>query len=387
MLIKKQPLSQPQGENCTHLVHVPFMEYQTVSVDTKNLRLIVRMLAALEWNDLDLSWNKSDYQYDTVILPVMKVWTPELHVTNGILTSMRHTSRDLLAYYDGTIKHNVIINAEVSCEVDLFNFPFADDACPVAIQAWTIDECGIELVLGDLWMVDGTHGDWETQEVAYQQQRGDRNYILVSLRIKYINPFITLLLPSILIMLADVVSFALPLVGGERNCFKVTLVLSFTMFLVILNDVLPGDSFCSPVIRTHFCVCLSFLVLSMLVSMMLTGLASDGKFLFCWCVTGRKKPKVKTSDEQQEVEEVKPDISVIQLNPSDENNQMLRKLVGLLEDQKTEKKDSQIYYNLANKLDKIFFFLYLILGTAYFIAMLYVMVNYECSVNHFAFWY
>lgn len=57
------------------------------------------------------------------------------------------------------------------------------------------------------------------------------------------------MLPSILIVLADIVSFALPLGGGERNSFKVTLVLSFTMFLIILNNVLPGDSQCSPIIR------------------------------------------------------------------------------------------------------------------------------------------
>lgn len=71
----------------------------------------------------------------------------------------------------------------------------------------------------------------------------------VALSIKYLNPFITLLLPTILIVFADVVSFALPLGGGERNSFKVTLVLSFTMFLIILNDELPGDSQCSPIIR------------------------------------------------------------------------------------------------------------------------------------------
>lgn len=71
----------------------------------------------------------------------------------------------------------------------------------------------------------------------------------VSLSIKFLNPFITLMLPSILIVLADIISFALPLGGGERNSFKVTLVLSFTMFLLILNNVLPGDSQCSPIIR------------------------------------------------------------------------------------------------------------------------------------------
>lgn len=78
----------------------------------------------------------------------------------------------------------------------------------------------------------------------------------MSLKIKFTNPFITLLLPSILIIIADVVSFALPLRGGERNSFKVTLVLSFTVFLNILNDELPGDGQCSPIIRKlHSRIC------------------------------------------------------------------------------------------------------------------------------------
>lgn len=33
--------------------------------------------------------------------------------------------------------------------------------------------------LGDLRMVDSTHGDWQTDYVDYQKQRDDRNYIMV----------------------------------------------------------------------------------------------------------------------------------------------------------------------------------------------------------------
>lgn len=40
--------------------------------------------------------------------------------------------------------------------------------------------CGTELVLGDLYMIDGTHGDWETENVELHKQRDDRNYIQVS---------------------------------------------------------------------------------------------------------------------------------------------------------------------------------------------------------------
>lgn len=40
--------------------------------------------------------------------------------------------------------------------------------------------CGTELILGELRMVDGTHGDWRTDYVDYRKQRDDRNYIMVS---------------------------------------------------------------------------------------------------------------------------------------------------------------------------------------------------------------
>lgn len=57
----------------------------------------------------------------------------------SINTDMKHSSQDLLVYSNGTVKHSVTLSAEINCEVNLFNYPFAFDACPVAIQAWTKD--------------------------------------------------------------------------------------------------------------------------------------------------------------------------------------------------------------------------------------------------------
>lgn len=68
------------------------------------------------------------------------------------------------------------------------------------------------------------------------------------------NPFkamVSLVLPSALIMIADLVSFALPLDLGKRSSFKITLVLSFTMFLLILTDNLPDSGPCSPLMREY----------------------------------------------------------------------------------------------------------------------------------------
>lgn len=66
----------------------------------------------------------------------------------------------------------------------------------------------------------------------------------------YLNPFnalVSLVLPTALIMVVDLVSFALPL-DGERNAFKIKLVFSFAMFLLILSKQLPEGGPCSPLI-------------------------------------------------------------------------------------------------------------------------------------------
>ncbi|XP_075999377.1 5-hydroxytryptamine receptor 3A-like [Genypterus blacodes] len=383
-LVKQEFLTQPQSDNCTQKIFVPFIEYETLSVDTKNLILNSRLIAQIRWIDPDLSWDTSVYPFTELVLPVNKVWTPVIKVTNGISTTMLHGSSDLLVYSNGTIEHIVIITAKIDCEVNLFNYPFAGDECPVAIQAWATDTCGMTLVLGQVRLVDGSHGDWETIEVGLQKKRHDRNYIMVRLSTKYKNPFITLLLPTILIIVADVVSFSLPFGGGERNSFKVTLVLSFTMFLIILNDLLPGDSQCSPIIRGHFCVCLILLVLNMLLSMILTRFARDGSFIFScgW----KKSPEISSGKTNQADEEPKLDITVIQPGAKDEES-LLRKVVLFLEALNVKELENDRHLELANKVDKIVFWVYIVIIVVYFTTMFSIMLAYTCEIDHFSFWY
>ncbi|XP_055754791.1 5-hydroxytryptamine receptor 3A-like [Salvelinus fontinalis] len=251
MLIAKEVLSQPQSPSCISNISVPLIVYETLSVDTKDLRFESHLQVMLSWEDPDLSWDTSVYHHNMVVLPVSKIWTPELHVTNGVQTTTKHSNKDLLVHSNGTVEHMVIMNTVVGCEVNLYNYPFASDFCPIAINVWALKGCGMFLNFGKVSKTSANRGDWLTENVKLDAKGGrdDRNYLWVSLKMRSENPFLSLVLPSILIIVSDVVSFALPLGGGERISFKVTLVLSFIMFLIILNDLLPGGGQCSPIIR------------------------------------------------------------------------------------------------------------------------------------------
>ncbi|XP_053708236.1 5-hydroxytryptamine receptor 3A-like isoform X1 [Synchiropus splendidus] len=379
-LMKRNLKPQPQDPTCLHPVEA-FVDYQTIAVDTKKLRLIAMIKADMVWNDPELKWNRSVYPFDQVVLPVDKIWKPEIRVTNGISTTTQHGSHDLVADFNGTVFHSEIIYTEVNCEVNLFNYPFASDECPLALETFMHSGCGAELSIIGVGVLGGAQGDWQTDNAALEEYGNGYNYIRIALSIKHLNPFITLMLPSILLMMADVVSFALPLGGGERNSFKVTLVLSFTMFLIILNDELPGVTACSPIIRTHFCICLVLMVFSMLVSMILTRVAKEGGLIF-GC--SKCRPAENEASKEEVLAEARGDISVVQVN-STSNEESLKKVLKFLEASEAQDADTAKKEAFANKLDKIFFWFYFIATSCYFCGMITVMVHYDCDVNHFDF--
>ncbi|XP_055752770.1 5-hydroxytryptamine receptor 3A-like [Salvelinus fontinalis] len=385
MLIAKEALSQPQSPSCISNISLPLIVYETLSVDTKNLRFESRLQVILSWEDPDLSWDTSVYHHDMVVLPVSKIWTPELHVTNGVQTTMKHGNKDLLVHSNGTVEHMVIMNTVVGCEVNLYNYPFASDFCAIGINVWVLSGCGMFLNFGNVSTTNANRGDWLTEAVELNAKGGrdDRNYLWVSLKMRSENPFLSLVLPSILIIVSDVVSFALPLGGGERISFKVTLVLSFIMFLIILNDLLPGGQ-CSPIIRKHFCFCLVILVLSTLQSMVLTRLANCGTLRPC-SLSKSKDSLLKDTDNE---EVSKSDITVIKLKASEEEkmNTPLQKVVKFLNKMAAQDQKKARRHRFANKVDLICFFIYLTVLIVYAVVILYFSFGSSCEINHLEFW-
>lgn len=61
---------------------------------------------------------------------------------------------------------------------------------------------------------------------------------------------VSLLLPSIFLMVMDIVGFYLPPDCGERVSFKITLLLGYSVFLIIVSDTLPATAIGTPLIGT-----------------------------------------------------------------------------------------------------------------------------------------
>ncbi|XP_037326695.2 5-hydroxytryptamine receptor 3E-like [Pungitius pungitius] len=100
----------------------------------------------------------------------------------------------------------------------------------------------------------------------------------VSVRRRATLYVVNLLIPSCFLITVDLFSFMLPPQNVDRSLFKMTLILGYTVFLLIMNDLLPVTGNTIPLINVFLCLCLSLMVASLLETILITNLLC-GSFL------------------------------------------------------------------------------------------------------------
>ncbi|XP_053509739.1 5-hydroxytryptamine receptor 3A-like [Ictalurus furcatus] len=380
-LVAMELFSPPMPPECTIAVNLTSIQYETLSVDTKTLRFSSRIRIDMEWNDPDLAWIDTEYEFTEIMLPVDKIWTPDITVDNAVKTDVKPVSTDILLRRDGTVQYGIQLYTTVVCGINLFNYPFVQDACPVALNGWNENNCGLDLIYGNVSSVGENRGEWLTKSVELHQdkQNLDRNYLYVSMSTNPFNTIVTLILPSVLIMLADLGSFALPLDGGKRSSFKITLVLSFTMSLLILTDHLPDTGLCSPLIRYHFCFCLIVLVMSLLTSMVFSRFADSGT------IFSRRHSKPCELSNTDRKNEIKKGMSTISVDVA-AKDASIQKIVNFVENIEKRDKETKKRHEYASRFDRACFWGYLCLDIVYVICVIGITRTEFCKINNLDFW-
>ncbi|XP_017316131.1 5-hydroxytryptamine receptor 3A [Ictalurus punctatus] len=376
--IEKQLYSAPQPPDCFINVNLTTIQYETLSFNLQNLQFSSHIKVNMEWTDPDLAWSDSQYNFTEVLLPFNYIWLPNLTVNNAIYTAVEPLSRDILVASDGTVSYGIQMYVTVACDMNLFAYPFIEDTCEVAINGWNQSSCGVKLKYGNIITVGGHQGEWQTKDVELCGE--DTSYLHVTLYLNPFNALVSLVLPTALIMVVDLVSFAIPL-DGERNAFKIKLVFSFTMFLLILSKQLPEGGPCSPLIYYHFCFCLIVLVVSLLVSMMLSQLARTGSI---WPGRPRKSGSgVSVAQQDDAIHQNDTEINSIKANSVDlisdyTSIQKISSFVNNMDKEVTEKKRRQ---DCAKSWDNLFFIIYLALDIIYMFCAFSFFKTQKCRTN------
>ncbi|KAL0600490.1 5-hydroxytryptamine receptor 3E [Plecturocebus cupreus] len=264
-----------------------FRPVTNISVPTRvNISFTMSAILDVVWDNPFISWNPEECEGITKMSVATKnLWLPDIFIIEFM--DVDKTPKDLMAYVsnEGRIRYKKPMKVASICNLDIFYFPFDEQNCTLTFSSflYTVDN----LLLGmekEVWEITDTsrdilqaHGEWEllgiskaTAKMSVGANLYDQITFHVAIRRRPSLYVINLLVPSGFLLVIDALSFYLPVESGSRVPFKITLLLGYNVFLLMMNDLLPTSG--TPLISVYFALCLSLMVVSLLETVLMTHL-------------------------------------------------------------------------------------------------------------------
>uniref|UniRef100_A0A8C8AEY5 5-hydroxytryptamine receptor 3A n=1 Tax=Otus sunia TaxID=257818 RepID=A0A8C8AEY5_9STRI len=272
----------------TTTVAIDLMVYAILSVDEKNQVLTTYIWYRQHWMDEFLRWDPAHFDNLTHIsLPMESIWVPDILINEFVDVGKSPHVPYVYVGHHGEVQNLKPIQVMTACSLDIYNFPFDVQNCSLTFTSWLHHIRDINLSLWrqpELVKFDRSvfmnQGEWELLYVLSHFQefsvKSSDSYaemkFYVVIRRRPLFYTVSLLLPSIFLMVMDIVGFYLPPNSGERVSFKITLLLGYSVFLIIVSDTLPATAVGTPLIGIYFVVCMALLVISLTQTILIVRL-------------------------------------------------------------------------------------------------------------------
>uniref|UniRef100_A0A3P8WE65 5-hydroxytryptamine receptor 3A n=1 Tax=Cynoglossus semilaevis TaxID=244447 RepID=A0A3P8WE65_CYNSE len=270
------------------IVAIDLMVYSILNVDEKNQVLTTYVWYRQSWTDEFLVWDPEDFdEVKQLSLPTANVWVPDILINEFVDVGKSPDIPYVYVTHDGLVRNYKPIQVVTACTLNIYNFPFDVQKCSLTFQSWlhTINDINITLMrspeeLREDKSVFMNQGEWELLHILsnYKIFSVDNDDYYAEMKFHVVirrRPLfytVNLLLPSIFLMVMDVVGFYLPPDSGERVSFKITLLLGYSVFLIIVSDTLPATAIGTPLIGVYFVVCMALLVISLTETVLIVRL-------------------------------------------------------------------------------------------------------------------
>uniref|UniRef100_A0A8C9QWN3 Cholinergic receptor nicotinic alpha 4 subunit n=1 Tax=Scleropages formosus TaxID=113540 RepID=A0A8C9QWN3_SCLFO len=281
LLIHYNKLSRPVANvSEVVLVHFGLSIAQLVDVDEKNQMMTTNVWMKHEWNDYRLQWNPQKYNNITSIrIPSELIWRPDIVLYNNADGdfAVTHLTKAHL-FHDGKIKWSPPAIYKSSCSIDVTFFPFDQQNCTMKFGSWTYDQAKIDLVntahhvdqmdfweSGE-WVILHAVGTYNTKKYkCCTEIYPDITYSFVIRRLPLFYT-INLIIPCLLIACLTVLVFYLPSDCGEKITLCISVLLSLTVFLLLITEIIPSTSLVIPLIGEYLLFIMIFVTLSIIIT-------------------------------------------------------------------------------------------------------------------------
>ncbi|KAI1897984.1 hypothetical protein AGOR_G00088920, partial [Albula goreensis] len=253
---------------------------QLIDVDEKNQMMTTNVWLKQEWNDYKLRWKPSDYDNVTSIrVPSELIWVPDIVLYNNAdgEFAVTHMTKAHL-FHTGVVRWVPPAIYKSSCSIDVTFFPFDQQNCKMKFGSWTYDKAKIDLErlentvdLKDYWesgewAIVNAVGTYNTKKYdCCHEIYPDITYFFIIRRLPLFYT-INLIIPCLLISCLTVLVFYLPSDCGEKITLCISVLLSLTVFLLLITEIIPSTSLVIPLIGEYLLFTMIFVTLSIVIT-------------------------------------------------------------------------------------------------------------------------
>ncbi|XP_070570586.1 neuronal acetylcholine receptor subunit alpha-10-like [Ptychodera flava] len=276
--------------NASHVTQVTmkFFVSQIIDMDERIQTLKINTWLTFNWTDEYLTWETDAYQGITnVKLPSHLMWLPDIVLYENAADEYINFMKDRIAvvYSDGYVMWAAPVILQSQCQIDVTYFPFDEQDCKLKFGPWQHD--GTEVAIsgkGDV-TVFKSDGEWDMESMTsesnvehYPDAPGipytDVTYV-IHLRRRPIFYFFNLITPCVLLAAVTMLTFFLPAEAGEKITLGITVLLSLTVFLLLLAEAMPPSSEV-PLIGQYYAMTMAMVTLSLAMSVTVLHLHYNG---------------------------------------------------------------------------------------------------------------
>uniref|UniRef100_UPI0037E76296 5-hydroxytryptamine receptor 3B-like n=1 Tax=Semicossyphus pulcher TaxID=241346 RepID=UPI0037E76296 len=288
-LLRKYDCGVRPVHNWTSLttIYLDLILQSVLDVDGKTQSMTTSIWYRQTWTDEFLVWDPEEFDGITEIsLSSDAIWIPDVIVSEFVDAGKSPSIPYVYVNSSGSVKNYRPMQVVLACSLEMYAFPFDKQNCSLTFRSWlhSVKEIDLALLRSAEAIANDqkqfmNDGEWELLSVPsryWQIHQDDTDYAQIQfnvlIRRRPLLYVVGLLIPSIFLMLVDVISFYLPLNSGTRIAFKISILLGYTVFRVNLTDELPSTAVRTPLIGVFFAVCMAMLMLSLIKSILVVKL-------------------------------------------------------------------------------------------------------------------
>eukprot|EP00096_Caligus_rogercresseyi_P010353 TRINITY_DN3738_c0_g2_i1.p1 TRINITY_DN3738_c0_g2~~TRINITY_DN3738_c0_g2_i1.p1 ORF type:complete len:583 (-),score=115.68 TRINITY_DN3738_c0_g2_i1:579-2327(-) len=267
---------------------------QLIDVNLRNQIMTTNLWVEQFWYDYKMRWEPDEYGgVDMLHVPSDHIWRPDIVLYNNADGNFEVTlSTKATLFNTGLVVWRPPAIYHSSCEMDVEYFPFDEQTCVMKFGSWTYD--GFQVDLRHQEEEQGTNVvnigvdlsefymsvEWDI--LAVPAIRNVKVYTCcdepylditfnITMRRKTLFYTVNLIIPCMGISFLTVLVFYLPSDSGEKVSLSISILLSLTVFFLLLAEIIPPTSLVVPLlgkfvlftmILDTFSICVTVVVLN-----------------------------------------------------------------------------------------------------------------------------